>query len=359
MRAFFTHGRRDNIAPNAPISPAVAPFVRPGLDMTTVVERTVLFADLRGSTSMYERLGNAAASAVITQSVALLARIVELHHGHVVKTLGDGLLAVFASAVDGVAASDEMHESLERIAAPGDPGTPSHFRAVPLKLQIGLALGEVVEMSGDVFGDAVNVAARLLDHVGDNETLATAAVVDGLGGAGRDRFRNLDRMQLRGRVEPVHVHLLEARRYVGDAAVTAFGEIAPLATEPEAIRLVWLDMNRVYAGPSLPVVRGRSPTATYIIDDTRVSRSHARIDWHGGTFALIDLSYNGTYVRFDRDPEVIALRRGNCTLHGSGVISLGTPPVDALSPTVRFEIMKFADTQRHPEDDIERGASRL
>jgi hypothetical protein len=78
-----------------------------------------------------------------------------------------------------------------------------------------------------------------------------------------------------------------------------------------------------------------------------VSRSHARIDWHGGTFQLTDLSYNGTYVRFDHDPEVISLRRGSCTLHGSGVIGLGAPPVEDDGPTVRFEVMKFADTQPH------------
>ena len=97
---------------------------------------------------------------------------------------------------------------------------------------------------------------------------------------------------------------------------------------------------------------GRSPQATYIIDDTRVSRSHARIDWHGGTFQLVDLSYNGTYVRFDHDPEIISLRRGSCTLHGSGVIGLGTPPVDPVSPCVRFEVMRFADTQRHVLPDL-------
>ena len=114
-----------------------------------------------------------------------------------------------------------------------------------------------------------------------------------------------------------------------------------------------MDMNRIYAGTSLPLVLGRSPQATYIIDDTRVSRSHARIVWHGGTFQLTDLSYNGTYVRFDHDPEIISLRRGTCTLHGSGVIGLGTPPVDAASPSVRFEILKFADTQRHCGPDFE------
>ena len=317
--------------------------------MTQIVERTVLFADLRGSTSMYETLGNADATAVVTQSVALLARIVTNHHGRVVKTLGDGLMAMFTDAASAVGAADEMHESLERIGAPGDGGLAAHARAVPLKLQVGLACGEVIEMSGDVFGDAVNVAARLIDHAGDNETLVTSNVLDGLAEAEAERFRSLDRMQLRGRVEPVHVYLLEALRRFGDTAATAFGDIAAPSPEPEGIRLIWLDLNRVYAGTSLPLVLGRSPQATYIIDDTRVSRSHARIAWHGGTFQLTDLSYNGTYVRFDHDPEVISLRRGSCTLHGSGVIGLGAPPSDAASPSVRFEILKFADTQ--PQSD--------
>ena len=314
--------------------------------MTEIVERTVLFADLRGSTSMYETLGNTDATAVVTQSVALLARIVGFHGGRVVKTLGDGLMAMFTAPSYAVAAADDMHDSLERIGAPGDGSLAAQARLVPLKLQVGLACGEVIEMSGDVFGDAVNVAARLIDHAGDNETLVTANVLDGLEDPERGRFRSLDRMQLRGRVEPVHVHLLVAMRRFGDTAATAFGDMVAPTPEPEGIRLVWMDLNRIYAGTSLPVVLGRSPQATYIIDDTRVSRSHARIVWHGGTFQLTDLSYNGTYVRFDHDPEVISLRRGSCTLHGSGVIGLGAPPTDAASPSVRFEIMKFADTHR-------------
>ncbi|MBX3608116.1 MAG: adenylate/guanylate cyclase domain-containing protein [Piscinibacter sp.] len=312
--------------------------------MTQLVERTILFADLRGSTALYESMGNAEATAVVTQSVSLLARIVANHGGQVVKTLGDGLMAMFEAPPAAVLAADDMHESMERIGGPG--ARPAANLPQPLKLQVALARGEVVEMAGDVFGDAVNVAARLLDHAGDNETLLTANVLAGLDEEQRARFRSLDRMQLRGRVEPVHVHLLEARRHGFDPAATAFGDIAP-AAEPEGIRLVWLDVNRVYSGASLPIVLGRSPQATYCIDDTRVSRLHARVDWHGGTFQLTDLSYNGTYVRFDHDPEVISLRRGTCTLHGSGLIGLGTPPVDEQSPCVRFEVIKFADTQPH------------
>ena len=335
--------------------------------MTQVLQRTVLFADLRGSTSMYETLGNAEATSVVTRSVSLLARIVAKHGGQVVKTLGDGLMAVFETPVASIAAADDMHGSMARVSMADDaedtltrddgndgektgtgddPQTLPARPPVPLKLQVGMAHGEIVAMSGDVFGDAVNVAARLLDHAGDNETLATSNVVELLGDWERSRFRSLDRMQLRGRVEPVHVYLQEAVRRFGDTATTAYGDMLLPTLEPEGIRLVWLDLNRIYAGTSLPVVLGRSPQATYIIDDNRVSRSHARIDWHGGTFQLVDLSYNGTYVRFDNDPEIISLRRGACTLHGSGVIGLGAPPSEPISPCVRFEVMKFADTQR-------------
>ena len=294
---------------------------------------------------MYETLGNADATAVVTRSVGLLARVVGTRGGIVVKTLGDGLMAVFERPSAAVAAADDMHDSMARVGAPGE-AAPEAAPAVPLRLQVGIAHGEVVEMQGDVFGDAVNVAARLLDHAGDNETLATASVVEGLGEWEQSRFRSLDRMQLRGRAEPVHVHLQEAVRRFGDTAATAYGDMLVPAAEPEGIRLIWVDVNRIFAGTSLPVVLGRSPQATYIIDDNRVSRSHARVDWHGGTFQLVDLSYNGTYVRFDNDPEIISLRRGACTLHGSGVIGLGTPPSEPLSPCVRFEVMKFADTQR-------------
>lgn len=318
--------------------------------MAQILERTVLFADLRGSTSLYETLGNADATTVVTHTVGLLAEIVREHGGTVVKTLGDGLMAVFSEAPQGVRAADDMHDALDRNAAWGRWPAGLRRHLPMLKLQVALAHGEVVEMGGDCFGDAVNVAARLLDHAGDNETLVTQSVLGSLDEPERQRFRTLDRLQLRGRVEPVLVHLLEARRG-SDVAATAYGDIAP-AIEPEGIRLVWQQLNRVYAGQNLPIVLGRSPQAAYCIDDSRVSRSHARIDWHGGTFQLTDLSFNGTYVKFANDPEAIVLRRGTCTLHGSGLIGLGAPPLDDSVPFVRFEVLKFSDTQPQVSGDL-------
>lgn len=307
--------------------------------MSTTSERVILFADLRGSTSLYVQLGNAEAAEVVTQSLNMLARIVVARDGRVVKTLGDGLMAVFDEGETAVDATSEMHESLERIAP---VGIQLQTKIPALKLKVALSRGEMVEKDGDCFGDAINVCARLLDLAGDNETLAAATLVDILPSDQRERFRSLDRLHLRGRAEPVQVYRMEGRRF-GDTVSTMFEASSP-TEPPDGLRLVWLDNSRVFPSNSPPLILGRSPQTTYCIDDTRVSRSHARIECHSGHFQLTDLSYNGTYVRFNHEDQVLTLRRGTCTLHGSGIISLGAPPTDVTAPCVRFEVLSFADT---------------
>jgi class 3 adenylate cyclase len=309
--------------------------------MTQISDRTILFADLRGSTGLFETLGNAEATSVVTRCVAALGPPVERNGGHVVKTLGDGLMAVFDTPASAMQSAMQMHGALGRVV----PRARSRITSQglhSLRLQVAVARGEVVEVSGDCFGDAVNVAARLLDHAGDNETLVTAPVFNALLPSLQSKFRSLDQMVLRGRVEPVEVFVLGGGRS-SDTAATQFGDVSP-TVEPDGIRLVWLDLNRVFASQQMPVVLGRSPQATFCVDDSRVSRSHTRLDWHGGSFQLSDLSYNGTYVRFG-DGEIVSLRRGSCLLHGKGAIGLGGSPADPTSACVRFEVLRFGDTQ--------------
>ncbi len=314
--------------------------------MTQIAERTVLFADLRGSTSLFETLGNAEATSVVTHCVNAVMRPVNEAGGRVVKTLGDGLMAVFETPATAAQAANVMHDVLEAIVSRGsERGASAGLRV--LRLQVALARGEVVEMAGDCYGDAVNVAARLVDHAGDNETLVTSEVLLGLPVAQRARYRSLDRLVLRGRVEPVEVHVLGGRRgSASDAQITQFGSVS-VAETPDGLRLTWLDLNRLFAVQQMPVVLGRSPQASFCVDDSRVSRSHARVDWHSGNFQLTDLSYNGTYVRFN-DGEIVSLRRGSCLLHGSGSIGLGGSPIDPTSACIRFDVLRFGDTQPQP-----------
>ncbi|TDM06512.1 MAG: adenylate/guanylate cyclase domain-containing protein [Ideonella sp. MAG2] len=308
--------------------------------MAIIKRRTVLFADLRGSTALYESMGNASATSVVTQAINGLSRRVPVTGGQLIKTLGDGLMAVFPGAVSAVAAAVQMQAELDRQAQQA-VGLPPE-QVADLQLQIAIAAGEVVEVGGDCFGDAVNVAARLLDHAGDNECLLTREVHEELTWEVRSRFRHLDKVHLRGRAEPVDVYLL-ARRGV-DTAVTQMEAPAEMS-EPQGLQLVWRDNAFVFSRGRWPVVLGRGSQATLKIDDARVSRSHARIDLMGGALQLTDLSINGSYVRFAGDEEVLSLRRGTCTLHGNGEIGLGGSPNDPDVPLVQFAVLSSLDTQ--------------
>lgn len=309
--------------------------------MSRIAERVVLFADLRGSTALFESLGNARATSLVTQRIDEVAGCVTAHQGTVVKTLGDGLMAVFGAAADAFGCARRMQDTLGSGAA-GSPAGRGAALPRSLRLQVALASGEVVEMGGDCYGDAVNVAARLLDHAGDGEVLLTARVADALPATQRARLRRLDSIALRGRVEPVAVYALDGRR-MPDSPATDFAA-APLPDDPDGVRLTWAQHERIFDSPSLPIVIGRSAQAAFCVEDPRVSRTHARLDWHGGSFQLTDLSSNGTYVRF-ADGEIVSLRRGRCTLHGHGGIGLGGSPAELGSAVVGFDIVRFGDTQ--------------
>jgi len=213
-----------------------------------------------------------------------------------------------------------------------------------------IALGETVEVSGDYFGDAVNVAARLLDHAGDNETLVTVEVLRALPLDSRDMFRSLDLVRLRGRVEPVEVHLL-SRRGMDTAPTLVGGGPALGLVGPEAVILTWGNKVKRFTAVNMPVVIGRAAASDMQVDDARVSRAHCRIDWIGATFQLSDLSINGTFVRFSSEDEVVSLRRGSCTLHGSGEVGLSGSPEDPGVAAMQFEVL-HAPIRRDDEYDL-------
>jgi len=317
--------------------------------MSSIQRRAVLFADLRGSTGLYESIGNAQASEVVTATVNALARRVPATGGVLVKTLGDGLMAVFPSGTSAVDCAEQLHEELDRLTARREVLMQGGARR--LQLQVSAAWGELVEMGGDYFGDAVNVAARLIDHAGDNETLITAEVLRTLPPQRRDVFRSLDRVRLRGRAEPVEVHML-SRRGV-DTAPTLVGDPAQGMPGPVAVVLGWGPLRRRFTAEHMPLVIGRGAGSDMLIDDARVSRAHCRIDWLGATLQLSDLSINGTFVRFTGEDEVLSLRRGSCTLHGSGEVGLSGSPEDPGVAVMHFEV------QHAPAIDDETRAAPL
>jgi class 3 adenylate cyclase len=307
--------------------------------MSTSLNRTVLAADLRGSIGLFENLGNASATALVTRCVAALGEVVGAWGGVVFKTLGDGLMATFASCADACGCAEHLHAQLRRLSE--EDGLLSGRAPAPqLSLRVALACGEVIEQEGDFFGDAVNVAARLIEHTGDDETLVTDSVRDALPVSLQAASRSLDRLAIRGRSEPVGV-CVALRQDATDIPTTHFGDLAAELPRTMWLDLSWLGRNRSFSSAQTPVLIGRDPQATCQLDLPTVSRSHARIDWHSGGFQLTDLSFNGTSVHF-RGADPLSLRRGTCTLVGSGAIGLGAPAAGQTGAWVEFRVTSDA-----------------
>lgn len=301
-------------------------------------QATIVFADLCGSTGMYEALGNERATQTVTRITRWMCETCESHSGRVIKTLGDGVLMRFELASDALRACVEMQRRHEdRIRA-----WPQAVRA---QLQMGVASGEVMDMAGDCFGDAVNVAARLSGMSGAGQIWANDQTLASLPTGHSVRHRSLGPMMVRGKAEPLVLYQVEWAEQVNTSILTVQGGLpltAGASNTAAVMRLACLDQQYLFRAEDGPLVIGRDAGAQMVVQDNRVSRQHVRIEWQttpsGGHFVLLDLSSFGTWVRFGGSQQEVELRRGRCTLSSDGEIALGAPFSDFSVPTVMFHL---------------------
>ena len=298
---------------------------------------TVVFADLAGSTALFEAIGNVRATEAITGLTQWIGSVCAAHGGRVVKMLGDGVLALFPAGAAAVAAVVE----LQRVHARRLEECAEDTR---MRLQIGVAAGDVIEVDGDCYGEAVNVASRLSDLSGPDQIWATTAVVRQVPAPGEGvGFRSLGPILLRGMSKETMVFRVDWQEDLpGMQTLTEAGRL-PVPAQSRAsgtsVRLSWLDQRMEFSAARMPVHLGRGDDAQFPVQDQRVSRLHARVDWRNGSFVLTDMSSYGTWVRFAGSPTRLSLRRAECILLGTGDIALGASFEDFTAPIVAFEII--------------------
>ncbi len=297
---------------------------------------TVVFADLSGSTGVFEAIGNARAAEAISRLTNWIGRFCESHKGRVVKMLGDGVLIVFPDGRAAVTAVVELQRAhLKRLQE-----WPNQLR---MRLQIGVAAGEVIEVDGDCYGDAVNVASRLVRSVGARTDLGHR--IGHLAGHGSSARRAVSQSRADSAAGQEPGERGFPDRVAGrhpDHAPDRAGQLmkagAPRQAKTRGVRLSWLDSAWNSTLTDMPIHLGRAEDADFPVQDQRVSRLHARIDWRNGSFVLTDMSSYGTWVRFSGS-EAHALRREDCVLIGTGEMALGASFDDFTVPTVHFEVL--------------------
>ena len=276
----------------------------------------VMFADVAGSTSMYENMGDELARERISKALDALISISGSHDGKLVKTIGDEILVYFIDADAAVNAAREIQETME------DHRTPE---TVGVSIRIGMQYGSIILEKDDIFGDTVNVAARIASMAKARQILCTQEIAEMVRNPElSSNMRPYDRLRVKGRNEQLDVYLYGWEQEGDITNMATLSSFTNPARFSQATRL----MLR-YDGSSLSIdadsdvyILGRGKDCELVVTGDLISRYHSRIEHRRGKFVIADQSTNGTFVR-TVDGQDVYLRREEYTLFGSGFISLG------------------------------------
>ena len=298
----------------------------------------ILFADVAGSSGLYQNHGDALALAAIERCLAVLAAVTVECRGRVVKTIGDELMAVFNSADDAFCAAREMQWRVNDVPACGGD---------KLAVRIGFHFGQALQQDDDVFGDSVNVAARLVELAKAGQIITSARTMESVDRVHAAHARKLSTLKLRGMER--EETLYEGLWHDNDNITTLLSGVMP--QPPAGARL-----ELRYAGVAVDVdpatqhmTLGRDPKSEVVVTSRKASRVHARIERRRDKFILIDQSSNGTYVTDENGRETV-LRMEEMALRGRGLVSFGEPVTsragELLAYTCQTEAEVSAESAR-------------
>jgi hypothetical protein len=213
-----------------------------------------------------------------------------------------------------------------------------HFAATAaagLSLRVGLHAGPVIEEHGDVFGDSVNIAARLVKLASPGQILTDEGSLAAMRANFRRRARALGRRRVKGRSREIELVELGWRRRSGDPFTT---EQAAVPERAGKSRLLLKCGNQELAVDSARATFtiGRDMANDLPLSSRKASRQHARIEWRRDKFVLFDHSTNGTYVTIEGEPEVL-VKHESFVLRGRGVLSIGESAADSARAAIGFE----------------------
>ena len=295
-------------------------------DTHNPIDIAVLFADLADSTRLYESLGDAYAFRAVREVINLLRGLAEGYEGRVVKTIGDGMMCVFPTAESAARAAGEMQAQVEP--------WPPLSTGKQLAIRVGFRFGTVIPDGDDVFGDSVNVAARLAGLALPGQVLTDGATVARLDDALRESLRPISALPVKGKAEEIEVfeflwQIRNDRTIIAGRSTSRVSRAADVPT----IRITYQGTERVF---NSTVYLGREAADNHLIVDTPLtSRRHAKIELRAGKFVLMDQSSNGTYVVIGTGSE-IRLKREEVMLYASGRIAFGVSTSEVSTDVIAF-----------------------
>jgi len=291
----------------------------------------ILFADVVGSTRLYDSLGDDRARETVQQCLRVMKEATEQFGGAVIKTVGDEIMSTFPSADDALSASSQMQQKITNTILVGSGDTH-------VAIRIGCHYGPVVAEDRDIFGAAVNTANSMTSQAKAGQILTTSALVAQLSPQWRALVRQIDVATPKGQSDEVAIFEVlwqpEEATNMLPSIDPAFRSSAP----PSRLRLRFKGEELVVGGNGKPAITmGRADDNDVVIKGNLISRVHARIDTARNRFVLIDESTNGTFIQQDVGEELY-VRRDSTVLTGSGIISMGRVAARGTPLAIEYQV---------------------
>ena len=204
-----------------------------------------------------------------------------------------------------------------------------------IKIHAGIHFGPIIEARGDIFGDTVNVAARMLALANPGEIVVTQDLREQLNPLGKRALRLLEQRAVKGKAQPIKIY--NASEIEGEETKFYIESRARHTIRSESVELGYdkgfqIELN--YQGRTLfcregegEITMGRSADCDLVVNEPCVSREHATVWVRLGKAVLIDRSSTGTYITAN-DESPVAVKRETVPLLGSGTLSLGRSPAE-------------------------------
>lgn len=285
-------------------------------------ESVIVIADVAGSTPLYEAEGDASAMELVTQTLDRISTIQTRLGGEFVVSRGDDVHFLFT---DPCAAFEAAQIVLQ------DPGCQR------LPLHYALHWGTALKGPNNIFGDAVNLAARICGMANPGEVLMSRAYVDRLPVELQSTLRPLSNFRIKGKADAVELFALFPRSVVSSESTVIPVSAAMVKPKPHAELVLHVDGRKVEAREGQEITIGRLDGCTIQQDNGWVSRQHASLRVRAGLVELTDKSSNGVYLTMDGQEEVL-IRRQTVLLAGAGTMSAGVTASSEDAVTISFEV---------------------
>jgi class 3 adenylate cyclase len=298
--------------------------------MAQDLEVAILFADVVGSTQLYEEFGDSKASETVALCLDAMKDATLQYNGTVIKTIGDEVMSTFASVDEAMGAAVLMQS---RISADS-----RQEGRIPVSIRVGCHFGPVVQEQNDIFGAAVHTANRMTSQAKARQIVISGETVEKMGRRLKDQTRQIDVATVRGKMDEVALYELLWNPEEATSMLPTI-EWESRAAKASRMQLSFRDKIVEISDSRKSVNIGRADDNDLVIKGNLISRIHAKVEKRRGRFVLIDQSTNGTFLQDVRGEETF-VRRDSTDLHGEGTIGLGRAEEPGASLAIHYKAIE-------------------